>query len=196
MDFFGCCTNVRVRQYLRHLEIVLTYLFPMSYWQLLMMSSAAPAYGVYICQLIQYSRACGSYYEFLDRGLQLTRKLMNQGFLVANYLYISWSSLWMFYCCHHDYLCQKWPWICSVCHNHNPILSWLLMTCHRVNFMSLMEQELHIPFRSFTWVHPQFLVGLVLPSLYFSVYCILDHCPFVLRFAASRYPFSIYKHFF
>ena len=35
---------------------------------------AAPAY-VYISQLIRYSRACGSYQEFLDRGLLLTRKL-------------------------------------------------------------------------------------------------------------------------
>ena len=35
---------------------------------------AAPAYGVYISQLIQYSRACGSYQDFLDRGLLLTRK--------------------------------------------------------------------------------------------------------------------------
>ena len=29
---------------------------------------AAPAYGVYISQLIPYSRACGSYQDFLDRG--------------------------------------------------------------------------------------------------------------------------------
>jgi hypothetical protein len=36
---------------------------------------AAPAYGVYISQLIRYSRACGSYLDFLDRGLLLTRKL-------------------------------------------------------------------------------------------------------------------------
>ena len=40
---------------------------------------AAPAYGVYIFQLIRYSRACGSYQDFLDRGLLLTRKLLNQG---------------------------------------------------------------------------------------------------------------------
>jgi hypothetical protein len=26
---------------------------------------AAPAYGVFISQLIQYSRACGSYHDFL-----------------------------------------------------------------------------------------------------------------------------------
>ena len=33
---------------------------------------AAPAYGVYIFQLIRYSRACGSYQGFLDSGLLLT----------------------------------------------------------------------------------------------------------------------------
>jgi hypothetical protein len=42
---------------------------------------AAPAYGVYISQLIRYSRACGSYQDFLERGLMLTRKIQNQGFL-------------------------------------------------------------------------------------------------------------------
>ena len=41
---------------------------------------AAPAYGVYISQLIRYSSACISYHEFLDRGLLLTRKLLNQEF--------------------------------------------------------------------------------------------------------------------
>jgi hypothetical protein len=37
--------------------------------------TALPAYGVYISQLIRYSRACGSYQDFLDRGLLLTSKL-------------------------------------------------------------------------------------------------------------------------
>ena len=41
---------------------------------------AAPAYGVYISQLIRYSRACRSHQDFLDRGLLLTRKLLNQVF--------------------------------------------------------------------------------------------------------------------
>jgi hypothetical protein len=45
---------------------------------------AAPAYGVYISQFIRYSRACDSYQDFLDRGLLLTRKLLNQWFLVVN----------------------------------------------------------------------------------------------------------------
>ena len=47
---------------------------------------AAPAYGVYIFQLIQYSRACGSYHDFHDRGLLLTRKLLKHEFL-----WLSWS---------------------------------------------------------------------------------------------------------
>jgi hypothetical protein len=33
---------------------------------------AAPAYMEYISQMIRYSRACGSYQDFLDRGLLLT----------------------------------------------------------------------------------------------------------------------------
>jgi len=44
---------------------------------------AAPAYVVYISQLIRYFRACGCNHDFLDRGLLLTRKLLNQGFLLV-----------------------------------------------------------------------------------------------------------------
>jgi hypothetical protein len=57
---------------------------------------AAPAYGVYISQMIRYSRACGSYQDFL--GLLLTRKLLNQGFLLVKLK----SSLRQFYDRHHD----------------------------------------------------------------------------------------------
>ena len=46
---------------------------------------AAPTYGVYISQLIRYSRACISYHDFLDRGLLLTRKLLNQEFQMVNW---------------------------------------------------------------------------------------------------------------
>ena len=42
---------------------------------------AAPAYGVCISHLIRYSMACASYQDFMDRGLQLTRNLLSQGFL-------------------------------------------------------------------------------------------------------------------
>jgi len=59
---------------------------------------AAPAYGVYISQMIRYSRACGSYQDFLHRGLLLTRKLLNQGFLLVKLK----SSLRKFDGRHHD----------------------------------------------------------------------------------------------
>jgi hypothetical protein len=39
---------------------------------------AAPACGAYISQLIRYSRRdCGYHQDFLDRGLVLTRKVLN-----------------------------------------------------------------------------------------------------------------------
>ena len=57
---------------------------------------AAPAYGIYISQIILYSIACGSYQDFLDRGLLLTRKLLNQVFLLVK------SSLLKCYGRHHD----------------------------------------------------------------------------------------------
>jgi hypothetical protein len=40
---------------------------------------ASPAYGVYISQLIRYSRACVQYSDFLDRTQLLTQKLLKQG---------------------------------------------------------------------------------------------------------------------
>ena len=59
---------------------------------------AAFIIGVYISQLIRCSRACGSYQDFLDRGLLLTRKLPNQEFLLIKLE----SSLRKFYGHHHD----------------------------------------------------------------------------------------------
>ena len=38
-----------------------------------------PAYGVYISQLIRYTRSCSSYSGFIDRGRLLTKKLVGQG---------------------------------------------------------------------------------------------------------------------
>jgi hypothetical protein len=59
---------------------------------------AAPAYGIYISQLIRYSSSCGSYQDFLDIGWVLTRKLLNQWFLLVKLK----SSLRMSYGRHHD----------------------------------------------------------------------------------------------
>ena len=59
---------------------------------------AAPAYVVYISQIMRYSRACGSYQDFLDRGLLLTRKLLDQWF---HFVKVK-SSLSKLYGRHHD----------------------------------------------------------------------------------------------
>ena len=58
---------------------------------------ATPAYGVFVSQF-QYSRTCASYQDSLDGGLQLTRKLLNQGFLVVKLK----SSHQTCYGRHHD----------------------------------------------------------------------------------------------
>ena len=41
----------------------------------------APTYGACASQLIRCSGACGSYQDFIDRGLLITRKLLNQWFI-------------------------------------------------------------------------------------------------------------------
>jgi hypothetical protein len=95
--------------------------------------SAPRAYGVYISQLIRYSRGYGSYQNFLDRGLLLTRKLLNQGFLLVKLksllrkLYgplMTWLTVM-------EYLCHKWPRICSTCRKHFPVFS-SFTTYHRI----------------------------------------------------------------
>ena len=82
-----------------------------------------------VSQLIRHSRACGSYSNFLYRGQLLTRKLLNQGLLAFKLK----SSLRNVYSRHHDlvdvmeYLCHKWPRMCSVCRNHNPVHSTFIL---------------------------------------------------------------------
>ena len=94
---------------------------------------AALAYGLYISQLIRHSRFAGSYHDFLDRGLLLTRKLLNQGFLLVKLK----SSLRKIYGRHHDFVDRYGIYIsqmtiCSTCHTHLPVLS-SFMTYHRVS---------------------------------------------------------------
>jgi hypothetical protein len=53
---------------------------------------------IYISQLIRYSRTFGSYQDLLDRWLLITRKLLNQWFILTKLK----SSLRMCYGRHHD----------------------------------------------------------------------------------------------
>lgn len=44
---------------------------------------SGPAYGVYISQLVRYSRVCLFYEDFRDRHVCLVRRLLSQGYAVA-----------------------------------------------------------------------------------------------------------------
>ena len=85
--------------------------------------STAPAYEVYISQLIRRSTACGSYQDILDRGLLLTRKLLNQGFLLVKLKSSLFTVDTMTWLTVMEYLCHKWSRICSTCRKHFPVLS-------------------------------------------------------------------------
>ena len=41
---------------------------------------SAPAYGVFVSQLIRYASACSNYQDFMKRGKVLTTKLLSQGY--------------------------------------------------------------------------------------------------------------------
>jgi len=60
--------------------------------------AASPAYGVYISQLIRYSRACAQYSNFLERAQLLTQKLLKQGYFFP----MLKSSLQKFYSRHQN----------------------------------------------------------------------------------------------
>ena len=79
------------------------------------------AYGIYISQLLRYSSACGSgfrYLDVLDGELLLPRKLLNQVFLLVTFTAT-------------EYLCHKWPRICSTCRKHFSVISAFIF-CHRL----------------------------------------------------------------
>ena len=136
---------------------------------------AAPAYEVYISQLIRYSRSCGSYQDFLNRGLQLTRKLLNQGFLLVKLK----SSLQKFYGRHH-----VWPlWNICVTNDHGyvPLVvntsrsfphSWLItgFVTRLTRRVPLVDQELPI-LPEHTSAPPVFSGVRVTRSLVLCVFC-------------------------
>jgi hypothetical protein len=109
--------------------ISITWSFPIANFPFICSNiPAAPAYGAYISQLIRYSRACGSYLDFLDIGLLLTRTLLTEGFLLVNWSHhfesftvatTTWLTIM-------EYMCHKWPRICSTCRKHLPVLSSLM----------------------------------------------------------------------
>ena len=59
---------------------------------------SAPAYGVYVSQLIRYARACSNYQDFMERGKVLTTKLLSQEYQNTKLV----ATLKKVYGRHHD----------------------------------------------------------------------------------------------
>ena len=73
-------------QYMHH-KLFLLYNIPI-----------APAYGVYVSQLIRYARGCSNYLDFMERGKVLTTKLLSQWYQKTKLV----ATLKKFYWRHHD----------------------------------------------------------------------------------------------
>ena len=94
------------------------------------------------------------YNDFRDRGLLLTRKLLIQVFVMvklSDHLESLQSQI-MTWLTVMEYLCHKWPRICSVFRYHNPILSFYTVyhsTGNKNNTMGIFsEAETAFPSRA------------------------------------------------
>jgi hypothetical protein len=109
---------------------------------------AAPAYEVYISQMKRCSRACGSYHNFLDRGLLLARNQLNQGSLLVSWShhFVNLTVVTMTWLTTMEYLCHKWPHIYSPCRKHFPVRPHSIFITGFVTRLTrrvpLVEQEL------------------------------------------------------
>ena len=139
----------------------------------------------------------------------LTRKLLNQGFLLVKLKssFRKFMVATMTWLTAMEYLCHKWPRICSTCRKHFPVLSSFInyhgFVTRLKRRVSLVEQELltlpehpsSLPVFSgvrVTWslvLYVCFVNRCLSFCLFFFaiVLCVL------LRYTDSDYPFGIFK---
>jgi hypothetical protein len=145
------------------------------------------------------------WFQKVDRGLLITRKIpvLSEGFRVVRLK----SSLRKFYG-HHHHLVDRYgvsvSQICSVCYNHNPVLSSFETRIIITRRMPPVEQELlTIPELLNS---TRFLVGVrVLDLMFFgAIFCrslfvlfflLVIVLSVLLRFTPSDYPFGIFNLF-
>jgi len=122
---------------------------------------------VCISQLKRYSRAACSYYlDFLDRWLLLTRKLLNQGFLVAKLK----SLLRRFYGYHHDLInCYG----ISVTYDHGIVTRRMILLAYHISKISFVFLYLYI--------YMYHLVVCIIVSVINSDICSLYHVTSFLK---------------
>ena len=145
------------------------------------------------------------------RGLLLTRKLLNEGFLLVKLK----SSLRKFYGRHHDLVGRYWIICVTNDHGYAPFVvntfrfflrSWLIIgfVTRWTRRVPLVEMEL-LTLPEHLGSLPVFSGVRVTRSLVVYV-CFVDHCPFalflfaialsvLLRYTDSDYPFGILRLF-
>jgi hypothetical protein len=72
--------SVDQSKYLYYIEVEFIYFKIRNFPNLCSNIPAFPAYGVYISQLIRYTRASSNYSDFLKRHLHLRNRLLDQGY--------------------------------------------------------------------------------------------------------------------
>jgi len=70
--------------------------------------SSSSRYGVYMSQLIRYSRTCNSYQDCLRRSVLLTRKLLNQDFIETRLISIL-KKILVVTIIWHSLIVTHWP---------------------------------------------------------------------------------------
>ena len=96
----------------------------------------------------RYSRVCGSYHNFLNRGCCLQGNYYSTGcyWLSWSHHFESFKVATMTWLTATEYLCYKWPRICSICREHFPVFphSWLItgFVTGSTRRLPLVEQEL------------------------------------------------------
>ena len=123
--------------------------------------------------MMRYSRACGSYQDFLDRGLLLRRKLLNQGFLLVKLK----SSLRKFSGRHHDLVDRYGISVSQITTSRSfphsrPITGFVTRLTRRV---PLVEQEL-LTLPEHLSSPPGFQWGSCYSIFSFIYICFIDRC--------------------
>ena len=108
-----------------------------------------PAYGVYISQLICYSRACAQYSDFLDRAQLLTQKLLKQCYFAPKLK----SSIQKFFGVERQVSYNKQDLLTLLEHLSSPLFFvWLGLCCSSFLFVLSYYVSLCSEFRVVTSV--------------------------------------------
>ena len=100
-------------------------------------SSSISILSISASQLLRCSRACGSYHDFFNRRLLLTRKLLKQRFLVevitsiVTVVFMTWLTVL-------EYLCHRWPRMCFVCRSYNLVFLNSFLIYHQRSVVELV----------------------------------------------------------